>query len=364
MMNNCQAMFRMPLVRVAACLATLIALSGSASTAHAACTGGQILPVHDGAQVPADAPGFLWLPRVDAQDPQFSVGPDSVVLRHVASGEEVDVEVSSFLNDLQVITPAASLEPGATYELRVTDFCEDGAEIGSNAGERRFETSAPAEIPDTLGELVLGAPTRGPARVDRGGVTDIEAVRIPARLDLFDAAQRWSTLFFYQSWLRLPDAALPMNVGELEVWDDPLDQPGWTPPRGSQLLLFECDGDEAASATFPEGEYEFFVEAFLPGTDVELVAGPVGFTFDCGAPDGAVGFGEDVGADAGGDTGGDADAAGRRDASDAGADDVPATDTSADGCGCRSMPAAPVGLASLLMVSLLAVVGMRSRSTR
>jgi hypothetical protein len=249
----------------------------AAACSASACSPGSFF-LSPGDRVPANAPALRWAPPREAH----REGQLETALRVVRTddGSEVVFELEPVANGLQLVHFPDGLVPGSRYRLSV----ETNLDCPPEAIE--IEATAPAELPEQLGAVVLGAPEQDQVElaVYTGSCyAPVPAVRASVDLELAAEAEPWAALL---------DFTTRVDGGE---W-----APNWTISRewlpyefsGAEDLVFaRCPGEiptggppvEIDEQGLSQGRHRVAIEARLPGVDRVLKAQPAEVELTYGA---------------------------------------------------------------------------------
>lgn len=232
---------------------------------------GYFVPETDGV-VPANAPGLYWRPMTNASEPP---GPGLVELVELDRADEpiefalVELESGDYVLELE-----ADLEEGTEYRLVDESECDSGGRVGP---EVEFVASAPAALPDELGELVVTPEGVGEIQVAAGAACEmtVEADRMSLALVPTADVEPWLDLLHFET---LVDG---------EVWTASADGRETNPPgaswagRGQDRLYALCEEYGGVSEGLEEESHEVVMRATVPGTDLSLETEPVAIELDC-----------------------------------------------------------------------------------
>ncbi|MCA9603546.1 MAG: hypothetical protein KC417_16050, partial [Myxococcales bacterium] len=220
----------------------------------APCQEGWLLPA-DGGTVPANAVAFPWRLDVDRTVSEQTVPSvdDDVVFVKVEGETKTPLGVSLVAINASLfrIVPEAPLEEGATYELRVTDFC--GQHAGVAARSATFSVGPEASVPTDLGTVVANEPVRETVSVltnDAACMADADAVTRGLALDPSEDVAPWISLL-----------AIEKKI-DIRVWASA------TPdPTTSVYALCEPPPPTAGTVGLAVGEHDAEFTAWLYGAE-------------------------------------------------------------------------------------------------
>lgn len=356
-----------------------------------ACPGGGLVP-GDGATLPANAPGLVWMP---SRPGSFDIGqltrtdagagdgadagppaPFELTVRGDA-GASIPLDVRPLGFNTVTLVPRAPLAAGLTYTFHDAQACVP--DEGGLADRFTFSATTASELPTGLGELSAGAVTTGPLWVAASAecTRAVNSVQAEVSLALSDSASPWRDAFLYSTYVDGRIWGPSMNVAVMPKFGG-----SWR-GRGKDLVYAPCEPDRDEDRGLSEGTHTVEMRAVLAGMDsVELRSNRVTVTLLCpskpdgsapdgAAPDGAAPDGAmpdrsvpDGGMRGAGGSGGASHGAGGS-PSDAGVLGEPAGRETSDNCDCRisdqrtSRPSLVAVLAALC-----AAAGLRRRSQR
>lgn len=243
-----------------------------------ACFNEEFLPRY---QAPANFEGGYWVPTLEQRAPTIATLQEQFRLTRLDGEKEVDIPV--FLEQIESDTyqttyfwkPLEALEPGATYRVRGTNFCEDPPEPGM---EHVFRTTEPAALPKTLGRLRVDQRSDAPLEVDTtSGSCSWEIAADQALVALLPSEEvlPWWELLIFTTYV------------DGERWEYSRSIAGTGGPvgeglsgRGRALIYAGCEEDNQGGG-LSEGTHTVQMKAHLPGSEVEIWSDSLEVDFSC-----------------------------------------------------------------------------------